>query len=109
MLSVAFFTLLERKILASSQRRRGPNQVGFFGLLQPIADGFKLLAKESIIPFSSNFIIFLLSPLVTFLLALFSWAVIPFEEDLILSDINLSIFYIFILSSFSVYSLIMAG
>jgi NADH-quinone oxidoreductase subunit H len=78
LLAVAFFTLFERKLLASVQRRRGPNVIGIFGLLQPIADGFKLLSKETVVPYSSNFFIFLISPLVTFVLALFSWGVIPF-------------------------------
>lgn len=109
MLSVAFFTLFERKLLASMQRRRGPNMIGFYGLLQAIADGFKLLSKESVIPFSSNIYFFLLSPSITFILALFSWAVIPFYDFIIICDLNLSVFYIFFLSSVSVYSLIMSG
>jgi len=109
MLAVAFFTLFERKMLASMQRRRGPNVVGFWGLLQPIADGFKLLAKETVVPHSSNYFIFLLSPVVTFILALFSWAVIPFNEKVVLVDMNLSVFFIFITSSLSVYALIMSG
>lgn len=80
-----------------------------FGLLQPVADGFKLLSKETVIPYSSNFFIFLISPLVTFILALFSWGVIPFFDNFVISDMELSVFFIFFLSSVSVYSLIMSG
>ena len=83
--------------------------IGFFGLLQAIADGFKLLSKESVVPYSSDLFFFLLSPAITFILALFSWAVIPFYDFVIISDLNLSVFYIFFLSSVSVYSLIMSG
>ena len=109
LLSVAFFTLFERKLLASMQRRRGPNMIGFYGLFQAIADGFKLLSKESVIPFSSNIFFFILSPSITFILALFSWAVIPFYEYILICDLNLSVLFLFFLSSVSVYSLIMSG
>jgi NADH-quinone oxidoreductase subunit H len=91
------------------QRRRGPNMIGFYGLLQAIADGFKLLSKESVIPFSSNIFFFILSPSITFILALFSWAVIPFYEYILICDLNLSVLFLFFLSSVSVYSLIMSG
>lgn len=109
MLSVAFFTLFERKVLASIQRRRGPNTVGIFGLFQPIADGIKLLIKETIVPFSANEFIFLIAPSVTFLLALFAWSVIPFNYNVILADINFSVFFIFVVSTLGVYSIIMSG
>jgi NADH-quinone oxidoreductase subunit H len=109
LLSVAFFTLLERQILAVLQRRQGPNVVGFYGILQPIADGVKLLLKESILPKSSNVLIFIFSPIFTFGLAMAGWAVIPFGEGAVLCDFHLGLLYIFALSSLGVHTVIMAG
>ncbi len=109
LLSVAYFTLAERKIMGAIQRRRGPNVVGTFGLLQPLADGFKLLIKETIIPSSANKVLFFVAPMITFILSLMGWAVIPFNETALLSDINLGILYLFAISSLSVYGIIMSG
>jgi NADH-quinone oxidoreductase subunit H len=86
--AVAFFTLAERKILASIQRRRGPAVVGLWGIAQAGADGMKLIAKETILPSNSNVIIFVLAPIIGFLLSVLGWAVIPFGEGLVLSDLN---------------------
>jgi NADH-quinone oxidoreductase subunit H len=109
LISVAYFTLAERKILGAIQRRRGPNVVGVFGLLQPLADGLKLLLKETIIPSNANTIIFILAPIITFLLALLGWAVIPFGEGMVFADLNVGILYLFAISSLGVYGIICAG
>jgi NADH-quinone oxidoreductase subunit H len=109
LISVAYFTIAERKIMGIIQRRKGPNVIGFVGLLQPLADGLKLFAKETILPSNSNIIIFLLAPILTFLLSLISWSVIPFSEKIVLSDINVGILYLFATSSLSVYGIVMAG
>ena len=109
MLSVAYLTYVERKVIAAMQLRKGPNVVGPFGLLQPIADAVKLLFKETIVPTGANTIIFLIAPVLTFVLALVAWAVIPFSEDLVLADINVGILYLFAISSLGVYGIIMAG
>jgi NADH-quinone oxidoreductase subunit H len=109
LISVAYFTLAERKILAVIQRRRGPNAVGVYGLLQPLSDGFKLLIKEIIIPSNSNKIIFIFSPLLTFFISLTCWALIPFDKYAIISELNLGLLYILGISSIGVYGIIMSG
>lgn len=109
LLSIAFLTLLERKVLSGIQRRRGPNLIGIYGLLQPISDGIKLFGKETIIPNFSNIFIFTLAPVLFFSLSLLSWTVIPFDAMIVIVDIELGIFYIFALSSLSTYGIIMSG
>jgi NADH-quinone oxidoreductase subunit H len=109
LISVAFLTLLERKVMASMQQRRGPNVVGFFGLLQPFADGLKLLIKETILPSSSNIGLFILAPVVTFLLSLSSWAVIPITSNNVFVELNIGILYLLAISSLGVYGIIIAG
>ena len=109
LISVAYFTLIERQILAAIQRRQGPNTVGFYGLLQPLADGLKLLLKETILPKSSNMVIFILAPIFTFGLALAGWAVIPFGNGYALANLNIGLLYLFAISSLGVHSIIMAG
>jgi NADH-quinone oxidoreductase subunit H len=109
LLSVGFLVYAERKILASIQLRRGPNVVGPFGLLQSFADALKLISKENIIPSGSNKIVFLLAPIITMVLSLAGWAVIPFAPGWVVSDINVGIMYLFAVSSLGVYGVIMAG
>ena len=109
LLCVAYLTYAERKVIAKVQLRKGPNVVGPFGLLQPIADGIKLLAKETIIPTGANRVVFLIAPMITFVLALVAWAVIPFGAQAVLSNINVGILYLFAISSLGVYGIIMAG
>ena len=109
MISIAYLTYFERKVIGAIQLRKGPNVVGPFGLLQPIADGIKLLTKETIFPENSSKFIFAFSPILTFALALLSWAVIPVDYKIVLSDINVGIMYIFAISSLGIYGIIMAG
>ena len=109
LISVAYFTIAERKLMGSIQRRRGPNVIGFLGLLQPLADGLKLFVKETILPSNSNIHMFLLAPVISFLLSLIGWSVIPLYESIVISDINLGVLYLLSVSSLSVYGLIMAG
>jgi NADH-quinone oxidoreductase subunit H len=109
LLCVAYLTFAERKVLAAAQLRKGPNVVGPFGLWQPLADGAKLLLKETIIPSGANRVVFILAPVVTFSLSLMAWAVIPFSPGVVLANINVGILYLFAISSLGVYGIIMAG
>jgi len=109
LVAVAYLTLLERKVMASMQRRKGPNVVGAYGLLQPLADGLKLFLKESIVPASAHKGIFILSPILTFLLALSLWAAVPFGEGMVYADINIGVLYLFAVSSLGVYGVICSG
>jgi len=109
LVSVAMIVWLDRRVWAFVQKRRGPNVVGPFGLLQSLADALKYIFKEIIIPSTSNKVIFILAPIVTMTLALISWAVIPFSSTLVLADINVGILYLFAVSSLGVYGIIMGG
>ncbi|MCF8495404.1 MAG: NADH-quinone oxidoreductase subunit NuoH [Alphaproteobacteria bacterium] len=109
LISVAYLTYAERKVMGAMQRRQGPMTVGPFGLLQPIADGLKLFSKETIIPTQSSRVVFLLAPMLLFALSLVAWAVIPFDKGWVLANINVGILYLFAVSSMGVYGVIMAG
>ena len=109
LLTVVYLSYAERKVIAAMQMRKGPNVVGPFGLLQPFADGIKLLFKETVIPSGANRVVFIAAPVVTFVLSLIGWAVIPFDFGVVLSDINVGILYLFAISSLGVYGVIMAG
>ena len=109
LLAVAYLTYAERKVIAAMQLRKGPNVVGPFGLLQPIADGIKLLFKETILPAGANKVVFVMAPMLTFTLGMIGWAVIPFGEGLVVADLNVGILYLFAISSLGVYGVIMAG
>jgi NADH-quinone oxidoreductase subunit H len=109
LVAVAYLTLAERRVIGFMQLRRGPNVVGPFGMFQPFADALKLMAKETILPAGANKVVFLFAPMLTFILSLVAWAVIPFDEGLVIADINVGILYLFAVSSLGVYGVIMAG
>ena len=109
LIAVAYLTLAERRVIGFMQLRKGPNVVGPFGLFQPFADALKLMAKETILPAGADKIVFILAPMLTFVLALVAWAVIPFDAGMVLADINVGILYLFAISSLGVYGVIMAG
>lgn len=108
-LSIAYLTYAERRVIAAMQLRLGPNVVGPFGLLQPIADAIKLLHKETIIPALANKYLFVLAPIITFSISIAAWAVIPFDAKLVFSDINVGVLYLFAMSSLGGYGIIIAG
>lgn len=109
LLSVAYFTIAERKIMGIIQRRKGPNVIGFLGLLQPLADGLKLFSKETILPSDSNTFLFLAAPLITFVLSLMGWCVIPYTKNIVLTELNVGILYLLAISSLGVYGVLLAG
>jgi NADH:ubiquinone oxidoreductase subunit H len=109
LISVAYLTLAERKIMGSMQLRIGPSTVGFLGLLQPLIDGLKLLLKETILPTNSNVFGFILAPIIAFFLSLLSWCLIPFSFNSFVLDLNLSLLLLFVFSSLNVYSIIFSG
>jgi NADH-quinone oxidoreductase subunit H len=109
LVAVAYLTYAERKVIGAIQLRKGPNVVGPFGLLQPLADGAKLFLKETILPTGSSKVVFIVAPMLTFFLSLIAWAVIPFDEGWVLADINVGVLYLFAISSLGVYGIIMSG
>ena len=109
LIAVAYFTLVERKILASIQRRRGPNVIGTFGLLQPLADGLKLFVKETILPSNADVILFIFAPILAFFLSLLSWTVIPLGFGMFFTELNIGVLYLLAISSLGVYGIIIGG
>jgi NADH-quinone oxidoreductase subunit H len=109
LIAVALATLVERKVIGSMQKRRGPNVVGLFGILQPFADAAKLIFKETVIPSAANRVIFLLAPIITLTLSLLGWGALPFAEGVVIADLNVGLLYIFAVSSLGVYGIIMSG
>ncbi|MEQ8510525.1 MAG: NADH-quinone oxidoreductase subunit NuoH [Rhodospirillaceae bacterium] len=109
LVSVAYLTYAERRIIGAMQMRIGPNVVGWFGLLQPIADALKLLTKETVLPSGASPVVFFLAPMVTFSLAMLAWAVIPVSAGWVISDLNVGVLYLFAISSLGVYGVVMAG
>lgn len=109
-LSVAYITLLERKLMGAVQRRIGPNKVGYLGLIQPLMDGVKLILKENILPLYGNITLFLLAPFITFYLALANWLVLPLDKDLIVSELEgAGILIIIVITELSIFGVLYAG
>jgi len=109
LIGVAYLTLLERKLIGAIQRRKGPNVVGIFGMLQPFADALKLIVKETILPSAANRVIFLIAPIITLMISLMGWGVICFDESSVLADVNIGVAYLFAVSSLGVYGIIISG
>jgi NADH-quinone oxidoreductase subunit H len=109
LISVAYLTLAERKVMGGMQQRFGPNSIGFFGLLQPLADGLKLLLKETVIPTNANTFSFILAPILTFFVSLVGWSIIPFSTTSFFSNVNPSVLFVFAVSSLAVYGVILSG
>ena len=109
LIAVAYLTYAERKVMAAIQLRKGPNVVGPFGLLQPFADAIKMITKETIIPSGANRLLFIMAPMLTFVLAMLAWAVIPVNEGWAIADINVGVLYLFAISSLGVYGIVVAG
>lgn len=109
LISVAYLTLAERKVMGGMQQRYGPNTVGFLGLLQPMADGLKLLIKESVIPTNANTFSFIFAPILTFFLSLLGWSIIPFTSFSYFTNINISLLFVFAVSGLAVYGVIISG
>ena len=109
LIAIAYFTLAERKILSSIQRRKGPNVVGTFGLLQPLADGLKLFVKETVLPSNCDVVLFIFAPILTFFLSLLTWVVIPFGKGMSYAELNIGVLYLLAISSLGVYGIIIAG
>ena len=109
LLAVAWMTILERKVLAATQRRVGPNSVGYYGILQPFSDALKLIVKETVIPSSANKVLFYLAPVIAITVSLLGWAVVPLGNGLVISDFSMGVLYTLTLSSLGVYGILFAG
>jgi NADH-quinone oxidoreductase subunit H len=109
LIAVAYLTLAERKVMGSMQQRKGPNVIGFLGLLQPLADGLKLLLKETVVPTNANSFGFIFAPILTLLLSLFGWSVIPFNSHGFVANLDIGLLFLFAVSSLGVYGVILSG
>lgn len=109
LIAVAYLTLAERKVMGSMQQRKGPNVIGFLGLLQPLADGLKLLLKETVVPTNANSFGFVFAPIITLLLSLFGWSVIPFNSNGFVANVDIGLLFLFAVSSLGVYGVILSG